>query len=294
MIAALKMMRHRRDDEIDGIESCWTTVNGVRIHARVGSAAAAPLARLGDRPPVVLVHGIGVSSRYLVPTARALAADFLVLAPDLPGSGRSNRPGHTLDIVELAGALRDWMDAIGLDRPAFIASSMGCQVVVELAIRSPDRVDKLVLVGPTVVPRWRSVSRQLPRWLLEAAREPLSLWPIILDDYCRFGMRRFFETARFALAHRMEDRLPHVSAPTLVVRGEHDAFVSAEWVEEVARLLPNGRVAVVPRAAHAANYSQPEALARLVRPFLLSDCVVGRSRPFRWPLARSTRSSASS
>jgi 2-hydroxy-6-oxonona-2,4-dienedioate hydrolase len=250
------------------IDSRWTTVNGAWIHARVGRAAAAHTGRLGDRPPVVLLQGLGVSTRYFVPMASALAADFPVLAPDLPGSGPSDRPSHALDIRELASVLRDWMDAIGLDRPAFIANSMGCQVAIELAITAPERVDKLVLVGPTVDPRWRSVSQQIPRWLLEAIREPLSLWALVIDDYSAFGFGRLLQTARFAVAHRIEEKLPRVAAPTLVVRGERDAFVSLEWAEEVTRLLPNGRMVAVPRAAHAANYSQPQALARLIRPFL--------------------------
>jgi 2-hydroxy-6-oxonona-2,4-dienedioate hydrolase len=217
---------------------------------------------------VVLVHGLGISSRSLVPTALALARDFSVYLPDMPGSGRTEKPRAPFDVAELARALIDWLDAIGLERASFIGTSLGCQVVIELAAHSPRRVERLVLVGPTVDPRWRSMARQLPRWALEATREPFSLLPIIVRDYLRFGPLRFARTARFALDDRPESKLARIEAETLVVRGERDAFVSEAWAERVVRSLPDGRGAVVPGAAHAAYYSAPEELAAIVRPFL--------------------------
>jgi 2-hydroxy-6-oxonona-2,4-dienedioate hydrolase len=239
------------------MQSRWTIVDGLRIHAHAG---------ISSGPPLVMVHGLGVSSRYLLPAAQRLEPALTVFAPDLPGSGRSEKPAHALDIQELATALLRWMDAIGLERASFLGHSMGCQVVVELACAARDRVDRLVLIGPTVDPRWRSPMKQIPRWLLEATREPLSIMPILIRDYFIFGPLRFLRTGRFAIADRLEEKLPRMTAPTLVLRGERDAFVSQQWVERVAALLPNGRAGVVPNAAHAVPYSAPEALARLILP----------------------------
>ena len=219
--------------------------------------------------PIVLVHGLGVSSAYLVPTALALASDHPVYAPDLPGFGRSEGPFRALDVTRLARELLAWMDAMGLERPVLLANSLGCQVIVALTVAAPQRVAGLVLVGPTVDPQWRTFVRQIPRWLLECTREPLlSLFLIIALDYFRCGARRFFATGRFALAYRMEDDLPFVHALALVVRGERDAFVSPAWAERVTNLLSNGDLATIAGASHAANYSAPDAIARLVRMFL--------------------------
>lgn len=222
-------------------------------------------------PPVVLVSGLGVSARYFLPTARLLARDFHVLAPELPGSGKSAKPARVLDFGGLVLALDDWLDAAGVRRASFIGSSMGCQILAELALRRPERIDRLVFVGPTVDPHWRSLGRQLPRWLLEAAREPLSLLPILVRDYLTFGPRRFLRAGLTALDDRLEEKLAQIRAETLVVRGERDAFVSPSWNETVARLMPHARHATIPRAAHAASYSQPEMLVDLVRPFLLGQ-----------------------
>lgn len=242
------------------VKSRWTRVHGRKIHARVADGAVGT--------PIVLVHGIGVSSAYLVPIARALASDHPVYAPDLPGFGRSKGPRHALNVPQLAHELLAWMDAMGLARAVFLGNSFGCQVIVALAVAAPERVAGLVLLGPTVDPRWRTYLQQIPRWLLEAAREPLSILPILVRDYVRCGTRRFFATARFALADHIEDDLPLVHAPTLVVRGERDAFVSPAWAKRVADLLSKGELATLAGASHAANYSAPDELALVVRAFL--------------------------
>lgn len=112
-----------------------------------------------------------------------------------------------------------------------------------------------MLTGPTVDRRWRSVARQVPRWLLELKREQLSLLPILLGDYLRFGPVSMLDTARFALADAPEDKMPRVVAPTLVVRGERDAFVFDAWLRRCAELLPAGDIATIAGAAHAVNFS---------------------------------------
>ncbi len=93
----------------------------------------------GSGPPIVLVHGIAVSSRYMVPVAEELAPFASVHAPDLPGFGRSAKPRRTLTVPELARALLAWLDAAGLERPLLLGNSLGCQVVVDLAAREARR-----------------------------------------------------------------------------------------------------------------------------------------------------------
>src|SRR5690348_2500848 len=98
------------------MRSHWAAAGGVRVHAGIA----------GDGPPVVLVHGFGVSGAYMTPLARALASTYRVYAPDLPGHGRSGRLRVAPGIGNLADALSRWLDAIGLRRAVFVANSMGC------------------------------------------------------------------------------------------------------------------------------------------------------------------------
>jgi pimeloyl-ACP methyl ester carboxylesterase len=216
----------------------------------------------------VLVHGIGVSSRYFVPLGEELARDRAVSIPDLPGFGKSEGPRRPLSILGLADSLLAYLDAAGLERPPLVANSMGCQIVASLVARRPDRVGPLVLVGPTVDPRRRTAWQQVLGGALDCLREPPSLLATIAWDYLVFGPRRFVATARSALRDRIEDNLRRIPAPTLVVRGEHDGFVSQRWGEEAAALLPRGRLVVVPREPHAVHYTRPRLVAGIVRRFL--------------------------
>ena len=218
----------------------------------------------GTGDPVVLVHGYGVSGRYMLPLAGALAGGFSVYTLDLPGFGGSDKPPTPLGIEGLADALGSSLEALGLERPAFVANSLGCQVVTELAVRRPERVGPMALIGPTVDPAQRKARRQVFNGLRDAAREPLSLLAVAARDDAVCGGRTLLATARSALADRIEERLPSIEQPTLVLRGEKDGFVSAAWAEEVTALLPNARLAVVPGEPHAVHYTRPDLVAGMV------------------------------
>jgi 2-hydroxy-6-oxonona-2,4-dienedioate hydrolase len=250
-------------DERDTLRSDWITTALGRMHSRVADGAPS------ESPAVVLVHGLGVSSRYMIPTIRALARDHRVYAPDLPGYGRSPGPRDALDIIQLAEALNAWLEAAGLTAPhLLLGNSMGCQILVELAVRYPARVRRLVLVGPTMDPDARSAWRQLGRLMIDTPREAPSQPFIVAYDYALFGFRRLRQTFSHAIADRVEDKLPRVSVPTLVIRGERDPIAPQRWIDEFTARLPLGRMAVVRGAAHTVNYMAADALADLVRSFL--------------------------
>jgi pimeloyl-ACP methyl ester carboxylesterase len=234
--------------------------------------------------PVVLLHGYGISGTYMLPLARSLAPSFSVFVPDLPGFGRSEQPRSPLGIVDLAAALADLLDAAGLQCPAFVANSMGCQVLTELAVRQPARVGPIVLIGPTVDPQRRTARRQLFDGLRDAAREPGSLLARTAYDDVRFGVVGLLSTARSALADRIEERLPRVTQPALVVRGEQDGFVGQTWAETAAALLPRGRLVVVPGQPHAVHYTRPDLVARMVDALIAEEVEqVGSQLPWRFP-----------
>jgi 2-hydroxy-6-oxonona-2,4-dienedioate hydrolase len=243
-----------------------TCVRGLTMHARV---SVDPVPR--DRLPVILVHGLGMSSRYMIPLAQHLAPHVRVYAPDLPGFGRSEKPPRALDVSGLSDALAGWMRAAGLEGATLVGNSFGCQIIADLAVRRPGLVGRAVLQGPTMDPAARSVPQQVGRFLLSVPRDSLSLLPIEFLDYLRAGTGRAWRTFRYALRDRIEDRLPAMRIPVLVVRGSRDPIAPQRWAEEVTRLLPEGRLVVVTGAAHAVNYGSPSRFACAIRAFLESD-----------------------
>jgi 2-hydroxy-6-oxonona-2,4-dienedioate hydrolase len=241
--------------------SFWPRVQGLRIHTRRSSEV-----RIGTRS-VVLVHGLGVSADYMLPTLVRLTPDFNVWAPELPGFGKSDKPAHVLDIHELADVLADWIRVIDIPSAVFVGNSLGCQVIIDLAVRYPALVHAAVLVGPTVDTVGHSMIRQMWRGLRDLVHEPWSLWRILARDYLRTGTARMYRTFRLALQDDLLNKCRSVRVPTLIVRGEHDTICPTHWVEQLASAIPNSYAAEIREGTHAANYSTPDELARIVRTF---------------------------
>ncbi|HET7519181.1 MAG TPA: alpha/beta hydrolase [Actinomycetes bacterium] len=217
---------------------------------------------------MVLLHGLAVSHRYLMPVAARLAVHHPVHVVDLPGFGLSSEPGRVLDVAEHAAHVAAWLEASGLAPVVVLGNSFGCQVAVDLAVRHPYLIRGLILVGPTVDPAARTVSRQLLRWLRDTAREDPMQLPILLRDVRDAGLRRVAGTLAHAVRDPIESKLPLVKAPTLVARGAKEPIVPMAWAQAAARLLPRGELAVVPGSPHNANYSAADHLAELVLMFL--------------------------
>jgi 2-hydroxy-6-oxonona-2,4-dienedioate hydrolase len=246
------------------LESTWVEVDGRRLHARRKVDLAPP-----GRPHLVLVHGVAVSSRNMSPTAEAFATHVPVHSPDLPGHGRSDHADHVLSTRELADALVGWMDASGLDTACLLGNSFGCQIAAEVAARHPERVERLVLQGPTTDPQARSYSRQIVRWIRNGKLEGATQSDVTLQEWTDAGLKVLLGTFRHCVRHRIEDVLPRIEAPTLVVRGEGDPIVPQRWAEEVTALLADGRLVVLPDVSHTITNTRPYELMSTALPFLL-------------------------
>lgn len=254
------------------MRSQWTQAGEHLIHARIfdEDVPALPI----NATPIVLVHGLGVSGRYMLPTARLLAKYAHVYVPDLPGFGRSSKPSHALEIRELADALGRWMKANDLPRAHFIANSFGCQVVAEFALQYRERVERIVFAAPAVDSSARRWQQQILSLLDDGLHEPLSMVFIAVTDYYSAGLKRAWRTLQMALRDRIEEKLPHINAPALVVRGELDPLAPHKWCQEVAQALPSPtRLVTIPNAAHAVNYNAPDELAQIVLEFLQTEGV---------------------
>ncbi|WP_221930963.1 alpha/beta fold hydrolase [Telmatospirillum sp. J64-1] len=248
--------------ESDVLRGSFVDVGDWRIHTLVSTLDLPP-----DAPNVVLVHGLGLSGQYMVPTAEALAPYYRVYVPDFPGFGDSSKPSRALDVAGMADVLNAWMPAVGLERAMLLGNSFGCQIIVELAARHPERVERAVLQGPTTPPEERSWIWQFIRWQQNGPNNPPRMEEIAGEDYEKAGLVRLFLTFQYSLNHAIEDRLPQIQAPMLVVRGTRDPICRQDWAERVAQGLPDGRLVLLPDVAHTLVYTSPQELAAVSRPF---------------------------
>lgn len=216
-------------------------------------------------PPVVLVHGIGVSRRYFGPLARVLSTTHRVLVPDLPGFGSSGRPRPALGVAEQAAALERVLDRAGVHEPVLVGHSMGTQVVTELAARRPGAARALVLIGPVVDPAARTALRQAWRLARDSAHEPVRVNAWVLSDYLRAGPRSFFGSLPHMLGYPIEERLADVAEPVLLVRGGRDPIATGPFLQQLAAAAPKAATLEVPGAPHVAMATHPEVVAAACR-----------------------------
>ncbi|MBT1001195.1 alpha/beta hydrolase [Paenarthrobacter sp. DKR-5] len=222
--------------------------------------------KAGDGGEVyVLVHGIGVSSRYFLPLARELALKNTVYVVEMPGFGRTDEPHRPLAMADFARVLWAALDAAGLDQAVLVGHSMGSQVVTEMALQRPAATRRLVLLGPTVDDARRTVRAQAGRLLLDTLREPAGVNRVVLSDYLRCGPRWYVKTLRKMMEHRLEERIGLVEAPVLIAAGTADPIAPRPWLERLAALAREAEVRQVDGAAHVLMYRDPEAVAGMLR-----------------------------
>ena len=250
--------------EKDILESKWITpAHGTPMHTRISKNVAPSITS-----NIVLVHGLSVSSGYMVPTAVRLAEWYRVYVPDLPGFGKSAKPSHILNVNELAAALADWMQAMRIPSATFLGNSLGCQIIVNFALQHPTCIEQAILVSPTMDPTALTIHQEAGRLLRDTPCEPVSFLPVLLREYLRAGICRTVRTLRYGFEDQMEEHLPHVHIPTLVVRGARDPIVPQDWAEKVNQLLPNSQLVVVQGAGHAVNFNSPDQLVAIVNAFI--------------------------
>jgi 3-oxoadipate enol-lactonase len=206
-------------------------------------------------PVLVLLHGSGRAGRMWDPALAGLSADWHVLAPDLPGFGRSEGP------FTVAGAARAvcGMIAVQTSPVHLCGMSLGGVVAVRAAAQLGAQVASLVVTGTPVLPR-----RDLPAALRRFRRLPAPLLPLFSDVTGRAYWLRMLDE----LEHTdLRGCLPQVTAPALVVCGSRD-WRAMPAACELAGGLPGGRLWIAPHQGHTWPSASPELFSKVVTGFI--------------------------
>ncbi len=240
----------------------WTTVAGLRVYSRVAEPPEA------NAHPIVHIHGLAISGRYLEPTAAQLASRYRTHVPDLPGYGFSDKPRRPLNISELAEALAGYLDAAGVPRTVVVGNSTGALVAAEFAHRYPERTESAILVSPAGDHHNRPMLKGLVQLAHDALHEPFSLALIAIPDYIRFGFLNAAQAFQRITRYPTVERLSQIPVPFLTVIGTRDPLVSDAQLERILRSAVNMDLVRQVGAAHAINFSHPESLASIVDAYL--------------------------
>ena len=257
------------------------TINGARIH----------YARAGEGMPVVLLHAGVADHRMWEPQIREFSKHFDVVAPDMRGFGRSELPAQRWSPEEDVLGL---VDELRLKPGHVVGCSMGGGLAIDFALAHPERISKLVLVGPGISgvefgPKYpelfaemeaadkagdhKGIAEADARLWLDGPRRP--------RGYVKDPLRKLFfemndnfdsDWEHAPIEHAgppAAERLHEISAPTLVVVGDEDAPPIFDAVEMLMEKVPHARKAVIHDAAHLPNLEHPEEFNRIVLEFLL-------------------------
>lgn len=214
-------------------------------------------------PEVVLVQGMAVAD-YLVPGLAALGRWTRAHLVELPGFAGSGEPPRELDVAEYGAAVAAWLDGAGLERVLLMGHSSGTQVAARAAARRPPAVRGVVLASPTVDPRFRGWARLSLAWQLDGRHEPPGLTDSHLPEWKRAGLSRLVHVVRVHLADRLEDVVPRLSVPVLVLHGDEDRVCREQWARELAARARDGRFASMP-GAHSFPWADPDAWSDPIR-----------------------------
>jgi pimeloyl-ACP methyl ester carboxylesterase len=222
----------------------------------------------GDGPAVVIAAGLGLSSSFYEDSfPRIAGAGLRLVVPDLPGWGGTPGPLTGLSPEETAAFLQQFADALNLRQGVWVGHSLGAQAVVELAVRRPDLVSGLVLVGPTGSPRRLETLRQAAALALESTRVSLHVMRGVARDYLRTPPQRYIGTWLRHGRHDLPGLLPRVQCPVLILVGDRDPVCSRRFTCLLAERLPSAEVRWVPGGTHALPRGCPDEFVEAVEAF---------------------------
>jgi pimeloyl-ACP methyl ester carboxylesterase len=270
----------------------WLTVDGRPVN----------VIEIGEGPPLLFVHGHAGCWQNWLENIPYFAQNRRVIVPDLPGFGWSPMPAGEVSITNYAGILDSICDQLEIDGAAVVGNSMGGFIAAEMAIRFPQRVERLGLIaaaglsrhymripisvmanprgGGKVLFRLFAAPYDRARKLSRRRRlRKLSLWAVVrhperisppMAAYLIAGSGKpGAAPASIALAtYDFRDRVGEIACPTLVLWGEDDFVIAAGAADRYERLIPNSRKVVLADTGHVPMVERPAQFNAILEEFL--------------------------
>ena len=236
-----------------------------RRFVQLGSATMYAEIR-GEGQPLILVHGLGGSTRVWAQNVAALARSWRVHVIDLVGFGHSR--GQRFVLCDATGLLVRLMDQLDLARASIIGHSMGGFIGASLAAHFPERLERLVLVDAAALPLGRLSLRQAGRMVQRLPHLPLRLLSVLGMDALRAGPLTLSTALQQLRSMDIRRDLVCIGAPTLILWGECDATLPLAVGQRLHGYLPQATFQIIAEAGHFPMWERPTAFNRAVIQFL--------------------------
>jgi pimeloyl-ACP methyl ester carboxylesterase len=197
--------------------------------------------KAGSGPPVVLIHGGASDSRDWVATMATLSHRYSLYAPDLIGFGLSDRTKDGYYLSDFSEFIIKFVEILGLEHPVLVGHSFGGRLCLEVALRHPERVSKLVLVDSSGLGKVSRLGNVLLTafWVIrKTLRHP--------QPYPKFLAKEGEDTHWLCV-----DELPELKVPTLIVWKRYDLYFPLSIARRAKELIAGAHLVVLPGYGHA-------------------------------------------
>jgi pimeloyl-ACP methyl ester carboxylesterase len=276
----------------------------------------------GGQTAVVLVHGNIASWRWWLPVLENPPAGCTVYAPDMRGFGESDHPEDGYTIEQFAADLDAFVNALALDRIRLVGHSLGAAVALQFAAQYPRKVQKLLLVSPPpadgmpcspqedhtifslTLPHFAENTHmqnffrnaQMDRAILSHVLTRITpgmdhgskLFAALVGDASRVSHKTLKGIIQSLGGWTLQDRLPTLDTPVLILWGDQDTVVGRAPLERMAGDLPHAELVVWEGIGHAPQLEQPERFHALLTGFISERTAVSKvqstaQRLWQWP-----------
>jgi pimeloyl-ACP methyl ester carboxylesterase len=241
----------------------------------------------GDKPPLILLHGLMTNGACWTPLTRTLEEEYDVIMPDARGHGKSSVPSEGYHYDNLAADVMSLIEVLGLANPVLIGHSMGGMTAAVVANRNPKAIRGLILADPcfltlhrqlevhksdVAAQHQRNLNRSKKDFLAELKFRQSHRSPELIELLAQAR----FQTSMHAFQVLKPPNPDYIqliktlAIPSLLIIGDVGAIVSPKMASELAELNQHLEIVQIAEAGHGIPYDQPEHFSAHVKAFLRS------------------------
>lgn len=245
--------------------------------------------RAGAGEPLLLLHGLFGSLENLGSLARAFSDNYCVYSLDLPNHGRSSHSSH-ISLPLLAKSIVEWMDENALEQASIVGHSLGGKTAMEIALRWPTRVNKLVVMdiapvhyrahhddvfaGLLAIRPEELDSRQQAESILEEYVSEPALRSFLLKNLVRNDDGKFAWRINLPVLHKDYDNIlqgnseGEFAGPVLFLKGEHSNYIREQHRDAILQRFPNASSKIISGTQHWLHAEKPDLVSKAILRFL--------------------------
>jgi pimeloyl-ACP methyl ester carboxylesterase len=241
----------------------------------------------GQGPPLVLIHGLGSSTRDWEAQVSEFSKSYRVITLDLRGHGQTDKPAGPYSIPMLAADVKGLLHTLALPPVHLVGLSLGGAVAFQFVLDCPSSVKTLTIVnsGPSLggtpdeaqkeVERRVGIVRQMGMKAMGEALSPI-LFPkpeqaplreTFIKRWAENDPEAYIEATRSILGFNVLDRLGEITCPTLILASDQD-YTPVAMKEAYTKLIPRAQLVVIHGARHALPIEEPEKFNSALGDFL--------------------------